>query len=438
MADSGNIYSKKRDLAYAVTRERSFIKNTSYDLQKWQRAPIHQQFHQRKIKPAKELYKPPGNIYFEMNNQNKLNVHAREFTMNKDPSYKPNQVHSCFYQYPSKLQHSKSSGNMNFQNTRIVDVNGCVLLNAKHPERYYTNAIEHHIVNAHLSSPEVKHLQDASKNDSDQLCKLESIISLPNQLQRSKSMTYTEKLIPINFNLNKTDLGSFSAEIQQMLDLAITDPNKMSIRTLMSVAIHIMSRAIESGRYAVPASKFCITIIVKEKRETFLEVVLNTCRQWYKERDKILINCLNISHVPSPRFTAFMMFITEMFCQLKRRQLQLKTECDGIPPSLVLLSLLVKCCENCVEQFICSVSEIECLFFVLTCIGKDLELQLPEQLEVLLNKIRDAFLNSNTAAPEIRRTLLQLIELQASQWQLPGDTVLYYYPTQRNIKNIVN
>lgn len=78
-----------------------------------------------------------------------------------------------------------------------------------------------------------------------------------------------------------------------------------------------------------------------------------------------------------------------------------------------------------------SVRQIECLFFVLTCIGRDLEQHLPLQLEALLASVRDAFLNASASAPAIRRTLLQLIELQASRWQLPGNTVLYYYPSNK-------
>ena len=52
----------------------------------------------------------------------------------------------------------------------------------------------------------------------------------------------------------------------------------------------------------------------------------------------------------------------------------------------------------------------------MTCVGKDIEIHLPHQLEILLAMIRDAFLNSSASAPSIRRTLLQLIELQASQY----------------------
>lgn len=73
--------------------------------------------------------------------------------------------------------------------------------------------------------------------------------------------------------------------------------------------------------------------------------------------------------------------------------------------------------------------QIECLFYVLTCIGQDMEQQLPQQLELLMSLVRDAFLNAGESAASIRRTLLQLIELKASHWQLPGNTVLYYTHT---------
>lgn len=47
-----------------------------------------------------------------------------------------------------------------------------------------------------------------------------------------------------------------------------------------------------------------------------------------------------------------------MFCQLKRRQLQLRTKCDGVSPPIVLLTVLSKCCEDCVKSPVRSLSEV--------------------------------------------------------------------------------
>ncbi|XP_073824573.1 uncharacterized protein [Musca autumnalis] len=256
-------------------------------------------------------------------------------------------------------------------------------------------------------------------------------------LQRSKSLSSADALtrgiagLGLGLGNEVTDIGPFPPEIQTLIDTALEDPNKLNSRSLMELTSHFIKRAVEGRRFALPIARLCLSIIAKEQKETFLEALLNTCRQWYQEREKLLFTIQGMKSPSRARFTAFMAFLTEMFCQLKRRQLQLSTQCEGAPPPLVLLTLLSKCCEDCVKPPVRSLSEIECLFYVLTCIGQDLEMQLPQQLELLLSMIRDAFLNASDSAPAIRRTLLQLIELQASHWQLPGNTVLYYYPSTK-------
>lgn len=79
--------------------------------------------------------------------------------------------------------------------------------------------------------------------------------------------------------------------------------------------------------------------------------------------------------------------------------------------------------------------QTNCLFFILTCIGKDLDAELPAQLQQLLGSVRDAFLaEETTTLPPVKRTLLQLIELHAAHWQLPAPAVVYYYPSNSNFK----
>ncbi|KAH8263685.1 hypothetical protein KR044_012508 [Drosophila immigrans] len=256
-----------------------------------------------------------------------------------------------------------------------------------------------------------------------------------NALQRSKSLSSADALtrgmagLGLGLGNEVADIGQFTPEIQALIDTALEDPNQLNSRCLMELTSQFIKRAVESRRFALPISRLCLNIIAKEQKETFLEALLNTCRQWYQEREKLLFAIQGMKSPSRVRFTAFMAFLTEMFCQLKRRQIQLRTHSEGTPPPLVLLSLLSKCCEDCVRPPVRSLSEIECLFYVLTCIGQDMEQQLPQQLELLMSLVRDAFLNAGDAAAAIRRTLLQLIELKASHWQLPGNTVLYYTHT---------
>lgn len=413
--------------------------------------------------------------------QNKLNVHAQEFQMNNLPDGRmPLHNSRSLNIYSSSLQHSKSNASMPLNmHPRAHQMQlGNIGSPQRGPIMMSTHPMQHagvQLQSSHMplvnspssgnilhSGPRVKFApepmihathannnfsaQNNNNNTSNNQQQLPSAMFQQQNnnnpmnlapLQRSKSLSSADTLtrglagLGLAVGPEANDIGQFSPEIQAILAKAVEDPNQLNARCLMELAMQLMHRAVDGRRYALPISRLCISIIAKEQKETLLEALLNTCRQWYQERDKVLGPPMNLKNPSRPRFTAFMAFLTEMFCQLKRRQLQLRTECDGVPPPIVLLTVLGKCCEDCVKPPVRSLSEIECLFFVLTCIGRDLETHLPQQLETLLAGVRDAFLNSSASAPAIRRTLLQLIELQASRWQLPGNTVLYYYPSSK-------
>ena len=76
----------------------------------------------------------------------------------------------------------------------------------------------------------------------------------------------------------------------------------------------------------------------------------------------------------------------------------------------------------------CYLMQLECLFFLLTAIGRDLETELPSKMVTIMAAMRDAFLDY-TLPSNSKRTLLQLIELRAAKWQLPAQAVTYYYPS---------
>ncbi|KAL7045072.1 hypothetical protein ACKWTF_002148 [Chironomus riparius] len=424
-----------------ISRERSFVRASNPQNMNKRRSMGFQQ--QIRMKPALEIYRPP------------------KFTMGMQSNMGNNRSSLPLYNTSSNLQHSKSSGNMQMQiaqhNRQVMHQlqQQRLLLGGSHPLQMNSGIIHQAshmpLVNSpssgnilHQSSPRVKfapepiihqsYQQPVSNGNSNNNVIINNMLT-PLPLQRSKSMSsadaLTRGIASLGLGLSVEDIGPFSPEIMGMISEASDDPNQLNARCLMELATHCMNRAIEGRRYSLPISRLCISIISKEQKETFLEALLNLCRQYYQERDKVLGSIPNSKNPSRPRFTAFMAFLTEMFCQLKRRQLQLRTQCDGISPPLVLLTLLGKCCEDCVKSPVRSLSEIECLFFVLTCIGKDLEMQIPQQLETLFINVRDAFLNSSASQPAVRRTLLQLIELQASKWQLPCNTVLYYYPSSK-------
>ncbi|XP_042239717.1 CBP80/20-dependent translation initiation factor-like isoform X4 [Homarus americanus] len=380
-------------------------------------------------KPAMELYRPPihspalrGPGIFDNANgdavmngkmahnggyhdKSGLNVNAREFVSGR----------------PGGLQHSKSGSNL----------------------RQTTNGD----VRPPSGSPPRVHFSDDKENDPELKCvpvsrppSLAVGILSQSGIKRSKSLgsadlRASQLLEASTPTTAMPDLGPFSPDVQNSITKAMTDPNSVSARQLMEVVRHVFTRVVEASRHAEPAARLCIAIIEKEKNETFLETLLNTCQEYFQERDRLLRNNPPAPYpgfVPAhPRWIAYMTFLNEMYTQLKRRHVQLMTKRmrnSETAPGLLLLTLLAQCCQVCLkENAVNSLAETECLFFVLTGVGKDIEVELPHQMARVMSAARDAFLTT-VRVPAVRKTLLQLIEMHAARWQLPAPAVMYYYP----------
>lgn len=227
---------------------------------------------------------------------------------------------------------------------------------------------------------------------------------------------------------------SFPLEVINTLSRALEDPNRVPSRSLMELVKTVLNRVISRGMNSVQgvpsseshqkvpeqAAKLCISIIEREQRETFLESLINTCQELYHDRETMLRHDVF-------KWTSYLVFLNEMYGMLKRKQLHLLTKYEGVAPKLVLLSLLAECCTATLTSSLQSTQEVETLFVVLTQIGKDLETETPGRMSLLVTCLREAFLN-NHINPQIGKTLLQLIELQAAGWNLPAQAVMYYYP----------
>lgn len=430
--------SQKTDFAnnstLLVTRERSFVRPNK-DPQKRR----SQTMATIKGKPTMEIYRPP-NVRTDIPMSGKLNVHAKEFTMNHDlqPSKSSGNLNLAMAYEAMPLQHSKSSGNIlrhQISHPGLIPIIPGVPLPLLHSTST-SHLLQHlHRPNYHQYPPEMLNMahpiftginQPIYHPNWNNIQNRQSSPKPSSNLKRSKSLGATEakNLAAALKSIVKEelDLNIFAAEDRDNLKLALEDPNQLTSRVLMDLVKTILEKVVEGIKYSEPIAKLCISIIENEKNQTFLESLLNLCQQWYQDRDKML---RGIKAGDGTKFTAFMWFLTEMCSELKRHQL--KDQFEALQPELVLLSILAKCCQACVSLPIKCLSETECLFFVLTSIGRDLETELPQQLEQLLASVRDGFLASAGSA-SVRRTLLQLIELHASNWQLPGSSVLYYYP----------
>ena len=52
----------------------------------------------------------------------------------------------------------------------------------------------------------------------------------------------------------------------------------------MELVRQIFTKVVESQKISELAARLCIYIIERERKETFLESLLNTCQEWYVNR----------------------------------------------------------------------------------------------------------------------------------------------------------
>ncbi|KHJ88932.1 hypothetical protein OESDEN_11263 [Oesophagostomum dentatum] len=76
------------------------------------------------------------------------------------------------------------------------------------------------------------------------------------------------------------------------------------------------------------------------------------------------------------------------------------------------------------------IEELESLISALLSVGYDLERECPDQLALLKDLIRDAFID--VSEPWARKMILLLLELGASGWKLPAEANEYYFQQTTN------
>lgn len=255
-------------------------------------------------------------------------------------------------------------------------------------------------------------------------------------LRRSKSFSHDETA-PSN--------ATFPAEYQSLIKKALHDPNALSSHQLMELVRTICQRATEGIQNAEPMAQLCLSIIAKERGETFLESLLSACREWFNERDQLLRPLEASSAVPR-RWTAYVCFLAELLLGLRGRSAATASPAPGTMAAgrtvagggggaaptasrtLCLVMLLCDCCHIILRPpSLGNPGEMECLRSVLTIAGRAVERDAPQRMATLVGRLRQAFVQPGLSA-QARKTLLELIELHASGWQLNLAQQLYYFP----------
>ncbi|XP_035232104.1 MIF4G domain-containing protein A-like isoform X2 [Stegodyphus dumicola] len=271
---------------------------------------------------------------------------------------------------------------------------------------------------------------------------------LKSALKRSKSFTASEanEIEMIGF-----ERDAFPVEYQGLIRRAVLDPNALSCQKLMELVRLICCKAVEHVQYGAPAAQLCFSIIEKEHDHTFLESLQNCCREWYNERDKLLrstfLTSVGMTAPGMRRWAAYVSFLTELFLLVKNQHCQMGEAVSGgnspmnlMSPhpnspmahlALTLQTLLFECANVMLRPSSVNIEgEIEVLRRMLVTVGKQLEADAPQRMQHMVSNLRDAFVNPSINA-QIRKILLEVIELHASNWQLDLPQTLYYFPYTR-------
>ncbi|XP_046457150.1 polyadenylate-binding protein-interacting protein 1-like isoform X1 [Daphnia pulex] len=319
---------------------------------------------------------------------------------------------------PPRLTKSRTSLELNNNSTRAA--NNKVAQQGAPAATVTSITIQKQPVNEATASPAGQFVLQRSKSSGSHLTLQQQKVPVPTPASTNATPKVGNSELP--------DVSSFPEAAQILLRKIAVDPDGANSRSVMEAVKTLFNRVIESSRYASSIARYCSYVIEKETKETFRESLLNTCQESFQERDRILRS----AGESSQRWVAFINFLNEMYLQLKRRNFnsKIKTSSTRPSPDLILLSLLAEsCCATLRQPSSQSLQELECLFFVLTGIGRDVETELPTKMFAIWNAIRDAFLEMNALPGAAQRTLLQLVELRAAKWQLPATAVTYYYPS---------
>ena len=302
-------------------------------------------------------------------------------------------------------------------------------------------------------------------------------------LKRSKSFGHrTEQYVQILSGGSGVDgqskpgtTSELTMEHQQLVRRALESPKSLVTTQLMEVVRIIVNKALERLANAHPMSKICMSIIDKEKGKIFLESLMNCCREWFNERERLIKagggSGAGSQGTTNPRrWPSYVAFLTELYLALrcKQRHVRLITGLDEPSKnegnsttiggaiggqvsdediekraqlSLIqkqlknLATLLYDCCSALINSAISpsatsATSDIESLQSALRTVGRFMADDHPQRMSLLMASVREAFISCQqlNLSSMNQKNLMEIIEYRASNWNFSASQQLYYFP----------
>ncbi|KAL1470439.1 hypothetical protein MTO96_040436 [Rhipicephalus appendiculatus] len=200
-----------------------------------------------------------------------------------------------------------------------------------------------------------------------------------------------------------------------------SEPDSLTPEEVDRLVGVVFWKAIQDDDSAEPAARFCARVITTELDGVFIDRLLWTCRDWFKQHDvplrrKTARAPVEPQHDAGHQLTAFVSFMATLL--------------SAIPGKGTAASV-----GSCHSGHIFCIAALLCESCKLVMHSPDLDYKTkpaklphevpPARMAALVACLRDAFLSSDV--PEGNRpALLELIELRASGWKLSLEQQLHY------------
>ncbi|KAL1470872.1 hypothetical protein MTO96_040236 [Rhipicephalus appendiculatus] len=205
-----------------------------------------------------------------------------------------------------------------------------------------------------------------------------------------------------------------------------SEPDSLTPEEVDRLVGVVFWKAIQDDDSAEPAARFCARVITTELDGVFIDRLLWTCRDWFKQHDVPLRRStarapMEPEHDAAHQLTAFVSFMATLLSAIPGKGTAASV---GSCHSGHIFCIAALLCESCKLVMRSSgldyKTKVECLHRALTTAGEAAARACGRAI-----CSRDAFLSSD-GPEENRVALLELVELRASGWKLSLEQKLHY------------
>lgn len=229
----------------------------------------------------------------------------------------------------------------------------------------------------------------------------------PKKEQRKKAMSERE-VADAAASLRALKIGSTSTEIEQWIAGGFAGDDLAE-----NIGSTLCQHAIEGGG-GRPVAKLCGALRDSPSASALNRGLLLSISQYFECRDRLRADHFRM-------WISFLAFLADLYANIGGGK-------DGELVNFVFQVFDYLLRPPILETL--KIEELESLISALLSVGYDLERECPDQLSLLKDLIRDAFID--VSEPWARKMILLLLELGASGWKLPAEANEYYFQQTTN------